>query len=204
VRILSLCLILLITAVSLGAQEAQEPASPDPRTVVGAPRGSAPAGAALEAEAERVAGLLRCPVCQGLSVKDSPTGMAVNMRQQVREMVAAGYDEEQILSYFEKSYGEFVRLRPKLTGFNWLVWVGPLAALIVGGLVVRRVLRRGQAAAPRVESAPSTAGENVPRRDTLPEDAALARHVLRAREIAYGWPGGVPPTSDAGAAEEKK
>ncbi len=81
-------------------------------------------GEALLARTEDVAGLLRCPVCQGLSVADSPATMAVNMKAQVREMLAAGYDQEQILAYFEHSYGEFVRLQPPLRGVNWLVWLG--------------------------------------------------------------------------------
>jgi cytochrome c-type biogenesis protein CcmH len=80
--------------------------------------------------------------------------MAVNMRGQVREMLAAGYDQEQILAYFEHSYGEFVRLQPPLRGVNWLVWLGPLLALAAGGFFVTRALsaqrkrRAGRARAP--------------------------------------------------------
>ena len=129
---------------------------------------------------------------------DSPTGMALDMRTQVREMVAAGYDEEQVLTYFEKSYGEFVRLEPPLRGVNWLVWAGPLAGLLLGAFVVARVLRAPRRAAARpVESSE----ERVPEADTLPDDPALARHVRRVRELAYGWPGGVSPASAERKAE---
>ena len=84
------------------------------RGTVGPPRGPALSGAPLEEATARVADLLRCPVCQGLSVGDSPSTMASNMRAQVKDLAAAGYDQEQILAYFERSYGEFVRLKPPL------------------------------------------------------------------------------------------
>jgi cytochrome c-type biogenesis protein CcmH len=167
----------------------------DPSTVVGAPKGGALSGAALDQRTQEVSALLRCPVCQGLSVADSPSTMAVNMRQQVRELVAAGYDQDQILAYFERSYGEFVRLQPPLRGVNWLVWLAPVLGLIGGGAVVWWALRRpsaGDAAAGEAEGA-----EALPGPDTLPDDAALAPYVLRVRERAYGWPGGIAPKPSA-------
>ncbi len=176
-------------------------------SVVGPAQGPRLTAGALEAEAQRVGALLRCPVCQGLSVADSPSTMATNMRQQVRDMVAAGFVEEQVLAYFEASYGEFVRLQPPLRGVNWLVWLAPLLGLLAGGAIVFFVLRgpRGGAQTPvgpgpvgsqgsvtapvSHTAAPDTAVEA----DALPDDAELARLVLRIREIAYGWPGGVRP-----------
>ncbi len=151
----------------------------------GTPRGQPLSGPALDARTQEVAELLRCPVCQGLSVADSPSTMARNMRMEVREKLAAGYDQDQVLADFERSYGEFVRLEPPMRGVNWLVWGGPVGALLLGGILVRWTLRRG----PREPEAP----QPVPARDALPDDARLARAVLRVREIAYGWPGGVPP-----------
>jgi cytochrome c-type biogenesis protein CcmH len=168
--------------------------------VVGPPRGAPLGGPALDAEAKRISLLLRCPVCQGLSAEESPSGMAQNMRAQVRELVATGYDEEQVLRYFERSYGEFVRLEPPMRGVNWIVWLAPLGGLIAGGLIVALVLRRPRASAsPDATScgAPSTVGVGeaaaAPREDVLPEDPQLATYVLRVRELAYGWPGGVRP-----------
>jgi cytochrome c-type biogenesis protein CcmH len=171
---------------------AQQPAPiADPSTVVGAPRAGQLTGDALEKRTHEVAALLRCPVCQGLSVADSPSTMATNMRGQVRDLVAAGYDQEQILAYFERSYGEFVRLQPPLRGVNWLVWLAPVAGLLFGGAVVWWALRgpRGAPAGPAV-GAPA---EDLPGPDTVPDDPDLAPFVLRVRERAYGWPGGVSP-----------
>jgi cytochrome c-type biogenesis protein CcmH len=170
-----------------GFEAAEAATQEDPREVVGPPRGAALSGAALDARTEEVSALLRCPVCQGLSVADSPATMATNMKARVRELLAEGYDEEQVLAYFERSYGEFVRLEPPRRGINWLVWLAPPAALLGGLVLVRRTMRR---AAP-----PAAATDGVPARDTLPADPVLARNVLRVRELAYGWPGGVPPAA---------
>jgi len=184
-----LAAVVLLAASAATAQEKAE--GGDPRGVVGPPKGQALAGEALLTRTEDVAGLLRCPVCQGLSVADSPATMAVNMKAQVREMLAAGYEQEQILAYFEHSYGEFVRLQPPLRGVNWLVWLGPLLALAAGGVFVTRALSaRRPAAVPAELSA-------LPGPATLPDDPELARYVRRVRELAYGWPEGRPPGSEA-------
>ena len=190
-RVLLLLLVaapLAALAQEAGEPAAGEPAAVDPRSLVGPPQGGPVSGPALDARTEEVAALLRCPVCQGLSVADSPASMALKMRAQVREMLAAGYTQDQILGYFERSYGEFVRLEPPLRGVNWLVWLAPVAGLLAGGAFVARMLRAARTrGAPAAEGAPAA----VPARDALPDDPALARYVLRVRELAYGWPGGV-------------
>ena len=179
---------------------AQGPAE-DPSRVVGAPKAPKLEGAALDARAHEIAGLLRCPVCQGLSVADSPSTMAQNMRAEVRDLVAAGYDQEQILAYFERSYGEFVRLKPPLRGVNWLVWLAPLVALLAGAAVIAWALRAPRPAAGVASQAQAEpAAADLPGVDTLPADPVLARHVRRVRERAYGWPDGVSPSADAAPA----
>lgn len=200
---LSLAVLMLAPLVSSAAQSppaaattsAQSP-SIDPSRVVGPPRGARLEGPALDARTAQVGALLRCPVCQGLSVADSPSGMAVDMKHQVRAMLQAGYDEDQILIYFERSYGEFVRLKPPLRGVNWLVWLAPLAGLLLGvGLVWRMLLPRVPTSAattkPAVASEPSD--EPLPDADTLPSDPDLVPYVLRVRALAYGWPDGMRP-----------
>ena len=107
-----------------------------------------PQGDELARQTQEIASRLRCPVCQGLSVADSPSEMAVNMKTEVRNMLARGYTREQIEAHFVRSYGEFVLLAPKFEGVNALVWILPIAALLVGAFVVRMTLRR-LAAAPR-------------------------------------------------------
>jgi cytochrome c-type biogenesis protein CcmH len=158
-------------------------------TPMGPPAGTPLSGTQLDARTDEVAGLLRCPVCQGLSVADSPATMARNMKLEVREKLAAGYDQEQILNHFERSYGEFVRLRPPLRGANWVVWLGPAAFLLAGGAVIAFALRKpggGIAKAPPTPILVATRG-------ALPDDPRLADAVRRVRALAYGWPDGVPP-----------
>lgn len=109
---------------------------PDAEQFVGKPQGTPLTGEQLNLRTRQVGALLRCPVCQGLSVSDSPSEMAVNMKGQVRELLARGYTEEQILSYFERSYGQFVLLEPKFSGVSAAVWILPLLAVAIGVVVV--------------------------------------------------------------------
>jgi cytochrome c-type biogenesis protein CcmH len=120
--------------------------------------------------------------------------MARNMKAEVREKLAAGYDQEQILAYFERSYGEFVRLEPSLHGVNWVVWFGPFAGLLAGGAAIAWALKRNARKAGGAEPADAgAAAADLPARDTLPADERLAAAVRRVRALAYGWPDGIPP-----------
>ena len=101
-------------------------------------------GDALTQRTQEIASTLRCPVCQGLSIADSPSEMAINMKGEVRSMLEKGYTREQIETYFVRSYGEFVLLEPR----SRVIWILPVAALIFGIFVVAVTLRR-LAAAPR-------------------------------------------------------
>jgi len=106
--------------------------------VLGAPHGTPLSGTALEERTHEVASLLRCPVCQGMSFADSPSTVALDMKQHVREMLSRGYTQEQILNYFEQSYGQFVLLKPK----NPFVWVLPIVVLLLGiGIVIFKARR---------------------------------------------------------------
>lgn len=142
---------------------------PDAGQIVGAPQATPLAGAQLDRRTSEVAGLLRCPVCQGLSVADSPSAMAANMKGQVRELLARGYTQEQIVRYFEHSYGEFVELKPKFQGVNTLVWTLPILVLIVGAALVFLKLRKLQPDLPTPSS-----------QDPTPEDP----YVTRVRDLA--------------------
>ena len=129
---------------------------PDAAQFVGAPQGSAMTGRQLELRTNEVSALLRCPVCQGMSVADSKAEMAVNMKAQVRELLERGYTEEQILEYFELSYGQFVLLEPKFEGFTSLVWLLPIIALAIGAALVFFKLRKLEHPATQQPSNPAT------------------------------------------------
>ena len=169
--------LVLIAAVSL----------PDVSAVVGQPQSTPISGEQLEKHTERLSDIIRCPVCQGSSVGDSPSEMARNMKQQVKELLALGFNDEQIIQYFEASYGEFIRLEPRREGINLLVWIAPILALLVGIVVV---LRRLRLSAVLDQTTPPTRG-------ALPDDPDLASWILKVREQVYGWPQGRPPDEDA-------
>jgi cytochrome c-type biogenesis protein CcmH len=136
---------------------------PDAATFVGPPQGTPMQGQQLVQRTHEIAGLLRCPVCQGMSVADSPAEMAINMKAQVHELLARGYTEEQILRYFELAYGQFVLLRPKFEGVNRLVWLLPLVALALGIGVVFFKLRKLEARA----ASPATSNQQPATDDYL-------------------------------------
>jgi cytochrome c-type biogenesis protein CcmH len=184
-----------ILVLASAAQELSPSAAP--AAGIGAPKGPQLSGPELDKSTDDIGALLRCPVCQGLSVSDSPATMARNMKAEVREKLAKGYDQEQILAYFERSYGEFVRLKPPMRGVNWLVWFGPVAVLLAGGAVIAWAMKRSRSepasAGGREVASAAPAAADLPSRDSVPGDPKLAAAVRRVRMLAYGWPQGVSP-----------
>jgi len=151
-------ILLLVTQTLLSVPVfSQEVKVPDAEQFVGKPQGQPVSGALLDQRTNEIGGLLRCPVCQGMSIADSPSEMAVNMKHQVRELIARGYTQEQILRYFERSYGQFVLLKPKFQGVNTLVWILPILALILGAAVIFSFMNRHP-----VDEPPATTADEDP------------------------------------------
>jgi cytochrome c-type biogenesis protein CcmH len=130
-----------------GTLAAQASRAPDPGPAPDAARaptaqGGAPTDSAVEERNRAIATGLRCVVCQGLSIEDSPAELAREMRAIVREQVAAGRSRAEIEAYFVERYGEFVLLQPRAEGFNLVVYALPVAALLLGGLFVAAFVRR--------------------------------------------------------------
>jgi cytochrome c-type biogenesis protein CcmH len=89
----------------------------------------------LEDQTRLIASELRCVVCQNLSVADSPSEMAQQMRAIVREQLQAGKTPQQVKDFFVSKYGEWVLLKPKTSGVSLLLWLLPYVALAAGLLV---------------------------------------------------------------------
>ena len=96
----------------------------------------------LEARMTRITAELRCLVCQNQTIADSNADLAVDLRRQVREMIAKGDDDAKIIQYMTDRYGDFVLYRPPVKSTTWLLWFGPALMLVFGfgGLAV--VMRR--------------------------------------------------------------
>ncbi|HXV18127.1 MAG TPA: cytochrome c-type biogenesis protein [Gemmatimonadaceae bacterium] len=95
----------------------------------------------LEARTTAVASTLRCPVCQGESIQDSPSELAQQMRSVVRDRLRSGESPDQVKAYFVSRYGEWILLEPKMTGLNVVLYVLPIVT-VIGGLVLIVILVR--------------------------------------------------------------
>jgi cytochrome c-type biogenesis protein CcmH len=142
----------VLVALGLPLASAQ-PAAPPPdsssidmTSLVGPPTGRPLTGDELERATVALASRMRCPVCQGMSVADSPAASAVAMLGQTRDLLERGYTEQQVLDYFVRSYGEFVLLEPTARGFNLVVWLAPAIAVLAGAALIARRLRAARAA----------------------------------------------------------
>jgi len=100
------------------------------------------ASPALEERARIISQDLKCVVCQNETIDESNASLAQDMRRLVRQRVLAGDSNQAVLDYMVDRYGDFVLLRPRVTGQTLLLWFGPFALLLLGGLIVARYIRR--------------------------------------------------------------
>ena len=117
---------LIAACLSLSAKEAA-PEAADP---------------ALEARMVRITSELRCLVCQNQTIADSNASLAVDLRQETREMLKQGKSDAEIVDYMTARYGDFVLYRPPLRATTLLLWFGPALMLAGGAAVLIIVLRR--------------------------------------------------------------
>ena len=130
---------------------------------------------ALDDRTREVAKQLQCPVCQNLSVADSPSELAGQMRGIIRAKLAAGESAEAILGYFVDRYGPSVLVAPPKQGVALGVWVGPLVGLALGAL-----LALGAFLSRRAPSGGPVAGEP----GTAADEALLDEELARAQGAA--------------------
>ena len=98
---------------------------------------------ALEARARALSQELRCLVCQNQSIDDSNADLARDLRLLVRERLAAGDNDQAVLSYIVARYGEFVLLRPRFGAHTLLLWLTPLLLLAAALYMLLRRMRPG-------------------------------------------------------------
>ncbi len=97
--------------------------------------GTAPLDLEREARVQRLGKQLRCAVCQGVSIADSPASMARAQLDKVRELVADNKTDDEIYEYFVERYGEWALMEPRKSGVTLGLWLFPLL-LLGGGIVV--------------------------------------------------------------------
>jgi len=129
-----------------------------------------PREATADERVDQITTELRCPVCQGLSVKDSTSETARQMRDLVAQRVREGKTNAEIEAEFRAAYGDWIFLSPPLTSWTGLVWLVPVAALAAGlALVTGRLRSTG---IPRPSEPPSSTEVAALRERVAREEAA--------------------------------
>lgn len=140
--------VMILAAVAVHADEAP-PAAANP---------------ILERRVTQLTSELRCLVCQNQSLADSHADLAIDLKNQVREMIASGKSDKYIRDYMVARYGDFVLYKPPLNAATLMLWIGPFLTLLaaIGGLAY--YLRRRRA--------------RVAERELTPEERTRARALL--------------------------
>ncbi|HET6654812.1 MAG TPA: cytochrome c-type biogenesis protein [Gammaproteobacteria bacterium] len=102
---------------------------------------------ALQARYERLTHEFRCLVCQGEDIAASNAFLAVDLRNQVRDMLLAGKSDKQIVDFMVDRYGEFVLYKPPFQANTLALWLGPFALLLIALVSVVWIVRRRTAMA---------------------------------------------------------
>lgn len=149
-RLLFVALFLLCLVPSLGVAQVQEEEqlSGDP---------------VIEERLAKLSKELRCLQCQNQTLADSPSGLAADMRRQIREQMKAGKSDKEIVAFLTDRYGQFILYRPRVTPLTYLLWFGPFVLLLAGLLLLFRYIKQ--------------------RRDAITEKPLTADERRRAQEL---------------------
>jgi len=90
----------------------------------------------FETRFRKLSNELRCPTCQGLSVKDSEAGFSNSIKDKIRELMKNKKSDKEIREYFIERYGEWILRAPPKQGFNLVLWILPGAGIVIGLLWV--------------------------------------------------------------------
>ncbi len=99
----------------------------------------------LEKRVEAVSAELRCLVCQNQTIADSHAELAIDLKNQVREMLRSGKTNDDVVNYMVDRYGDFVRYKPAVKPTTYFLWFGPGILVVVGLIILMVTLRNRQA-----------------------------------------------------------
>lgn len=128
-----------------------------------------------------VASQLQCPVCNGESVAQSSSPVAQEMRSLIRQQLASGQSDDQVLRYFQDHYGDTILETPPKQGFTAIIWLGPVVALLAGLFILSRVGGEWRARHATDDPSEPVAPERDPTSETL--SGSLTEEELRYREL---------------------
>lgn len=89
-----------------------------------------------EDRARAIGSRVKCPVCQGVAIADSPSETARAMMDVVEERIADGWSDDQIIDYFRERYTDSIVIDPPFAGNTLLVWLLPGVAVVVGAFMI--------------------------------------------------------------------
>ena len=117
----------------------------------------------IEARLAKLSHELRCLQCQNQTLADSPSGLAADMRREIREQMKAGKSDQEIVAFLTDRYGQFILYKPRVTPITYLLWFGPFVLLLAGLAVLFRYIKS--------------------RRDTIAEKPLTNEERRRAEEL---------------------
>ena len=140
-------LLLVVLLLCFGLAKAQQPTD----------------DAAIEQRLMNLSKELRCLQCQNQTIADSPSGLAEDLRREIREQMKAGKSDQEIVTFLTQRYGQFILYKPRVTPVTYLLWFGPFVLLLAGLAVLFRYIKQ--------------------RRDLIPEKPLSAAERRRAEEL---------------------
>jgi cytochrome c-type biogenesis protein CcmH len=126
-----------------------------------------PGSAISDNDVNRVAKKLYCPVCPNTPLDVCTTQACKDWRAQIREQLASGWTDQQVMDYFVKSYGERVLAEPERGGFTSLVWMLPVLVVLLGLILVWLILKSWRA---RLKAQPAAVQQTMPSTSAVPSD----------------------------------
>lgn len=109
----------------------------------------------------QLAAQLRCLVCQNQSIAESNADLAKDLRNKLREQIAAGKTDAEIIEYMTARYGDFVLYRPPFKASTALLWLGPALLAVVGGVVMVRLVAARRRAVAELSAAERARAEQL-------------------------------------------